>query len=94
MSTKDIERISKALSDPCRLKIMEAIKKQRDWLQCGAILEMSDLSQSTMSHHLKQLVDAELLIAVKEGRNIKYQINNEIFAAYIRFLSPFENHKN
>lgn len=91
MDAKSFERISKALGDPCRLKIIDAIQKGKDFVPCASILDMFGLAQSTMSHHLKQLVDADLLIAVKEGRNTKYVIHKEVFAAYTTFLSKFQN---
>lgn len=92
LDKKQISRISKALGDPYRLKIMEAIKKQEDgcWLQCTAVIDMLDLAQSTVSHHIKQLVDADLLVAEKDGRNAKYKVNKEVFGAYIAFLAPFQ----
>ena len=86
---KKIERISKALSDPYRIQIMEAIRKGQDWMQCSIILEMFDLAQSTVSHHLKQLVDAELLQAEKDGRNMRYKVNKEAFGEYVSFLNDF-----
>lgn len=91
MELKRIERISKALGDPYRLKIMEVIKKEQDWMQCVTIVDMFSLAQSTISHHVKQLVDADLLIAEKDGRNAKYKVNKEVFGDYIKFLSEFES---
>lgn len=87
---KRIGRISKALSDPYRIKIMEAIKKQQGWMQCTAIVEMFDLAQSTVSHHLKQLVDAGLLYTEKDGRCTRYKVNREGFGDYVDFLRKFE----
>jgi ArsR family transcriptional regulator len=89
MDRKKVEKISKALGDPYRLKIMEAVEKENNWLQCAAILAMFDLTQSTVSHHIKLLVDAELLIADKDGRTSKYKINNAVFREYVQFLTPF-----
>jgi ArsR family transcriptional regulator len=93
MDIKKIEKISKALGDPYRLKIMETVEKEHNWLQCATIVDMFDLTQSTVSHHLKQLVDSDLLIAEKEGRTAKYHINNEVFREYIQFLTPFGKEK-
>ncbi len=87
---KKIERASKALSDPYRIMMLEAIKKQKDWLQCSAIVSMFDLAQSTVSHHMKQLVDADLVIAEKEGRCAKYRINRDGLSDYVNFLNKFE----
>lgn len=89
MNAKQVERISKALGDSYRIKIIEAIKNQDGWLQCGSVLDMLNLAQSTVSHHIKQLTDADLLIVEKDGRNARYQINKEVFAEYIKYLSSF-----
>jgi len=86
---KRIERISKALGDPYRLKIMEVITKEHDWMQCSTIVERFDLAQSTVSHHLKQLVDADLLLAEKDGRKCKYLVNKDVVNGYVKFLSKY-----
>jgi ArsR family transcriptional regulator len=86
---KKIERISKALGDPYRLRIIEEIRKSPDWLQCSCIVEMLDLSQSAVSHHIKQLVDADLLVAEKDGRKTKYILNKDVFAGYASFVQGF-----
>jgi len=91
---KKVERISKALGDPYRLKIMGMIKaqcQQNDWMQCACITDNIELAQSTISHHLSQLVDAELLIADKDGRNVKFQVNNEVLTAYVNFLNQLKS---
>ncbi len=89
LDLKKIEKISKALGDPYRLKIMELINKEKCALQCSCIIDKFDLSQSTISHHVKQLIDADLLIAGKDGRNASYQVNKEVFASYIKYLNNF-----
>ena len=90
IDVKRIERASKALGDPYRIKILEAIKKEKDWMQCSAITDMFELAQSTVSHHLKQLVDADLLISEKDGRNCKYRINKDGMSEFVKFLNRFE----
>jgi ArsR family transcriptional regulator len=87
LNAKQIERISKALGDPYRLRIIEAAKNKDGWLQCGSVLNMFNLAQSTVSHHIKQLTDAGLLIVAKDGRNISYQLNKETFTEYIKYLT-------
>lgn len=85
LTTKDIERISKALADPTRLTILQAVRKS-GCMQCADIREMIDLAQPSISHHLKQLTDSGLLITQKEGRNVRYSIDNEVLNAYTDFL--------
>lgn len=48
---------------------------------------MLDLTQPSVSHHLKQLVDADLLIPEKEGRNLKYSLNQKVLDDYIASLN-------
>jgi ArsR family transcriptional regulator len=90
LGPRQIERICKALGDPYRMKIVEMVRRDHDWTQCVAVIEEINLAQSTVSHHLKQLVDADILIGIKEGRNTKYQINKEVlndFVGYLQHLS-------
>jgi ArsR family transcriptional regulator len=89
MDNKSIERISKALGDPHRIKILKAVRKQ-EWMQCADICEIIDLTQSAVSHHIKQLIDAGLLIPEKEGRNIKYSIDKAVVADYMNFLKEIK----
>lgn len=90
MDSKRIERISKALSDPNRVAILQKFKRKKDCLYCSEIHDMLDLAQPSVSHHLKQLVDADLLIPEKEGRNLKYQLNDTVLDDYIAFLNALK----
>jgi len=87
LNIKQVEKISKALGDPYRLKILDMISKRKDFMQCCEVSECFNLAQSTMSHHLKQLVEAELLLSEKEGRNLKFVINKEMCDAYSQYIA-------
>jgi ArsR family transcriptional regulator len=87
LNSKQVEKISKALGDPYRLKIMKIISKGEGCVQCCDVSAEFNLAQSTMSHHLKQLIEADLLIADKEGRNLKFEINKEVCNAYASYIS-------
>ena len=67
--------IIKAISDETRLKII-------DMLSCGTmcacdILDLVDISQSTLSYHMKMLMDSGLVIGAKDGSWMRYSINKE-----------------
>jgi ArsR family transcriptional regulator, arsenate/arsenite/antimonite-responsive transcriptional repressor len=47
------------------------------------------LTQPTVSHHMKQLVDAGLVRSEKRGRWVFYEIVPEAFAALQSELAPF-----
>nr|WP_321413458.1 metalloregulator ArsR/SmtB family transcription factor [uncultured Allomuricauda sp.] len=86
MNLKQIERISKALSDVNRLKIVQAIQSCDDKLECSTITTFLNLSQPSVSHHIKKLVDAELIEPQKEGRFYFYTLNQEVMDNYLLAL--------
>lgn len=87
MDAKKVEKISKALADPNRLMILKEIKKKKEnCLYCIDIYDKVNLAQPSISHHLKLLTDADLIISEKEGRNVKYSLNKRVFDEYISFL--------
>lgn len=90
MNSKKAEKISKALADPNRLLILKEIKKQRDCMYCVDLNNIVDLAQPSIAHHLKQLTDTELILSEKEGRNVKYSLNNEVLDEYIAFLESLK----
>lgn len=90
MDNKKIEKISKALSDVSRIAIPQQFKKKHDGVYCAEFNDMLDLTQPSVSHHLKQLVDADLLIPEKEGRNLKYSLNQKVLDEYIASLSSLK----
>lgn len=65
---QDLARRLKALADPTRLRLLSVIGAQEGGEACVCDLtEPVGLSQPTVSHHLKQLVDAGLLTREKRG---------------------------
>jgi len=91
MDPKKFEKISKALADPNRLMILKEIrKKKQSCLYCVDLYDKTPLAQPSVSHHVKLLADANLITAVKEGRNMKYTLNNEVFDEYIRYLETLK----
>ncbi|GLU45268.1 ArsR/SmtB family transcription factor [Allomuricauda sp. NBRC 101325] len=86
MELKKIERISKALGDVNRLRILKAVQASESRLECTTIVSLLDLSQPSISHHIKKLVDADLLQPQKEGRFYYYSINKEVMENYFKAL--------
>lgn len=57
-----------ALGHPVRLSVLRfVVQKGSDGASAGEIAEHVDLPASTLSHHLKRLVDADLLTTRNEG---------------------------
>lgn len=83
---KKLEKIFKALGDANRLRILHLIAGHGGTGQCAAIQECLDLAQPSVSHHIKVLLEAGLITAVKEGRHYKYVLEQEVLRNYLRDL--------
>ncbi len=86
METKEIARISKALSDPTRLQIYEGISANKEMF-CGQVVKKYGLTPGTISHHLKILADANLIETRREGQFIYLKSRPETIREYTRTLA-------
>ena len=68
--------IFKALGDETRLKIVRCLLNQ-EYCACEFTFDIQK-DQTTISRHLKILVDAGILKSEKKGRNIIYSIKNKV----------------
>ncbi len=76
LSDECIVKIAKALSDKTRLRILSEIARGKS-ITCGEAEKIAGLSQPTVSHHLKVLFDAGLLITRKNGRHVNISVNKK-----------------
>jgi ArsR family transcriptional regulator len=86
MDTGKIEKISKALSDETRLRILEAISAKQD-LTCSELVTLRGVTPATISHHLKVLTDAELIECRKEGQFVHSRTVPKTLAEYSAALA-------
>ena len=87
-------RVFKALSDPTRLAIYEIIRSGGGGTYSEAEVENSiseiaahfDVSLSTVSHHIKELRNADLIRCDKRGQTVYCSPNTEILEEVERFV--------
>lgn len=85
-TTEDhIVKIAKALSDKTRVRILREIAKLGS-LGCGDAEKISGLSQPTVSHHIRILTEAGLIIAEKNGRHVQITVNAEALEEFAALL--------
>ncbi len=73
--------LMKALADPVRLRLLSLVASHADGEACVCDLnDAFDLSQPTISHHLKVLHDAGLLDRTKRGVWVYYRVNPQALA--------------
>ena len=77
--------VAKALADPQRFEIFELIIARGE-ISCGEVAEQCTVSQPTVSHHLKTLVDAGLITLRRDGQRNIYRAERDVLATYVREL--------
>jgi ArsR family transcriptional regulator, arsenate/arsenite/antimonite-responsive transcriptional repressor len=73
-------RLFKALGDPARVKIVNLLATSEDPVCVCNLTGPLELSQPTVSHHLKKLTDTGLLTRKQRGVWAYYSINPEAVA--------------
>jgi DNA-binding transcriptional ArsR family regulator len=69
-----ISKVYTALGDEHRQRILLTFEPGEQ-LNVGQIVEVSTLSRSAVSHHLKTLRDAGVLLSEKRGKEVYFWIN-------------------
>jgi ArsR family transcriptional regulator, arsenate/arsenite/antimonite-responsive transcriptional repressor len=91
LAATDAEQLAAALrviADPARLRLLSLIQAQPDGEACVCHLqEPLGLSQPTVSHHLKVLVDAGLLQREQRGRWAYFRVVPDQLGALRDLLS-------
>ncbi|MGJ3508025.1 ArsR/SmtB family transcription factor [Enemella sp. A6] len=91
LSSEEADRMAtmlKALSDSTRLRLLSHVAASGGDPVCACDLtEPLGISQPTVSHHMKKLVDAGLLTREQRGRWAHYSVVPEAFAELREFLS-------
>ena len=79
--------LMKALADPVRLRLLSLVAAHADGEACVCDLnDAFDLSQPTISHHLKVLHEAGLLDRSKRGTWVYYRIKADVLAGVAGLL--------
>jgi ArsR family transcriptional regulator len=79
----------KALADPIRVQLMSMLLAEPETGVCTCDLAPAvDLSEATVSHHLKQLREAGLIQGTRKGTNVYYRPQPDALNALCRVLDP------
>lgn len=85
----EMEQVFRALGDANRLKIVRMLAGGE---KCACrLLEEFQITQPTLSHHMKQLCECGLVSARREGRWTHYRLNQTMVAALAAFAAGLEH---
>ena len=84
-----LARLLKAVADPTRLRLLSIVSAHTDGEACVCELtEPLELTQGTVSHHLKVLVDAGILTREQRGKWAYYAIVSDALNAIATAIQP------
>ena len=78
---KDFVKVMKALSDPNRIKIVKLLQHKQ--LCVCEIQVLLDISQPSVSKHLKVLENAGIVQSLKDGLWVNYQLSDGSISPYV-----------
>ncbi|MDA8437549.1 MAG: metalloregulator ArsR/SmtB family transcription factor [Propionibacterium sp.] len=77
----------KALADPTRVRLVDYLAAVPGGTVCACHLPAQlGISQPTLSHHLKKLVDAGIITREQRGRWAHYTVRSEALGSLQKFL--------
>ncbi|WP_174185447.1 ArsR/SmtB family transcription factor [Nocardia barduliensis] len=82
-------RLFKALGDPIRVKLLTLVRRSPEGEACFCDLaDEFDFAQSTLSHHLKILVEAGVLSRERRGTWSWYRVEHDAMNSMEDILRP------
>ena len=91
----DVERVraarmaevAKALGDPVRLQLVDVLRKHAGKVCVCELVPLFDISQPTLSHHLKRLREAGIVDSERRGLWAYYYVIPETLEELSQWLS-------
>jgi ArsR family transcriptional regulator len=79
------ELIARALADPRRFALLEAIASRQE-CPCQHLTRDFPISKATISHHVRELALAGLVVPEREGKFVRYRVRMSVLQAYVAEL--------
>jgi DNA-binding transcriptional ArsR family regulator len=84
-----IAKAAKALGDKHRLRILKEIASQGS-INCNQAQNLIKLSQPSVSFHVKQLINCELVETNKIGREVNLSINQSKMQEFLSAIKQIQ----
>ncbi len=87
LEAERLARVAKALGDPIRLQLVDVLRKHAGKVCVCELVPLFDLSQPTVSHHLKVLREAGIVGSERRGLWAYYYVNPDAVKELSAWLS-------
>jgi ArsR family transcriptional regulator len=88
MRKRDVEAVSRVLSDPRRFEILKKIAAH-ECAACSDLRATFPITAATLSHHLKELESCGLVETARRGKFIDVTFRRSVWDAYLKELRNF-----
>lgn len=79
MTEEKVVKVFKALANPTRLKMVRDLQHcPNSEERCSELSAKSMLSQPTLSHHFRRLIEADIIHEAKFGTKKSYRLNHKL----------------
>jgi ArsR family transcriptional regulator len=86
MKSRDVQSVSRVLSDPRRFEILKKIAA----CECKPCTELHNefpITAATLSHHLKELESCGLIDMARRGKFVDVTFRRDVWDAYLKELN-------
>src|SRR3954471_10302423 len=83
----DLAAVAKALADPIRVQLVDVLRKHAGKVCVCELVPLFEVSQPTLSHHLKKLRDVGIVGVERRGLWAYYYVNPESLEGLSAWLS-------
>ena len=80
-------RVAKAIGDPIRMQLVDVLRKHAGKVCVCELVPLFDLSQPTVSHHLRVLREAGIVGSERHGLWAYYYVNPDALKELSKWLS-------
>jgi ArsR family transcriptional regulator, arsenate/arsenite/antimonite-responsive transcriptional repressor len=81
-----LAEVAKALGDPVRLQLVDVLRQHAGQVCVCELVPLFDISQPTLSHHLKKLREAGIVDSERRGLWAYYYVRAESLGALAAWL--------
>jgi DNA-binding transcriptional ArsR family regulator len=94
LKERQFDRITKVLAEPRRVQIIRELAGSKSPVPYTTLLKRHRISAATLSHHVKELETAGLVVIVREGKFASLTLQRDVVRDYLHSLSRSINQES